>query len=73
MLVVTRADCDRVSLRHSSCAVFGAEAAAAAAAGVAFHAFRVRWAGGAAFFDGAVPLDVGAPLHEGALPHASAR
>jgi DNA-binding sugar fermentation-stimulating protein len=60
LFVVNRSDCHRVSLRRSSCAVFGREAVAAAAAGVAIHAFRVRWQGGAAFFDGLVPCDVGA-------------
>jgi DNA-binding sugar fermentation-stimulating protein len=58
MFVVNRSDCDRVSLLRSSCAVLGNAAAAAAAAGVAFHAFRVRWQGGAAYFDGVVPVDV---------------
>ena len=58
LFVVNRGDCASVALRNSSCAVFGAEAAAAAAAGVALLAFRVRWQGGAAFWDGALPVSV---------------
>jgi DNA-binding sugar fermentation-stimulating protein len=58
MFVVNRSDCDRVSLLRSSCAVFGNVAAEAAEAGLAFHAFRVRWQGSAAYFDGVVPVDV---------------
>ena len=58
LFVVNRGDCHSVSVRRSSCAALAAAAARAAAGGVAFHAFRVRWSGSQAHFDGAVPTDV---------------
>ena len=58
LFVVNRGDCHSVSVRRSSCAALAAAAARAAAAGVAFHAFRVRWSGSQAHFDGSVPTDV---------------
>ena len=60
LFVVNRADCERVCLLNSSCAVFGREAQAAAAAGVALLAFLVRWVGGAAYFNGVIPVDAAA-------------
>ena len=58
LFVVNRGDCHSVSVRRSSCAALAAAAARAAAGGVAFHAFRVRWSGSQAYFDGAVPTDI---------------
>ena len=58
VFVVNRGDCHSVSVRRSSCPALAQEAPRAAAGGVAFHAFRVRWAGSQAHFDGMVPTDV---------------
>jgi DNA-binding sugar fermentation-stimulating protein len=58
VFVVNRGDCHSVSVRRSSCPALAVAAPRAAAGGVAFHAFRVRWAGSQAHFDGMVPTDV---------------